>query len=409
MKKKGWIAAAAAVLGAAALFASRRCGPAVAVDVFEVKKGAIEEIVTAVSAGTVKAKREAVIAAEAGGRVIAVLVREGQAVRRGEVMARLVDPEIDRRVDAARAEAQGAAEQLAQAGIRQAAAKSRYLAEAARAANNLKKARDDRERVASLFARGFASKAEKEQADTLVANAEEEARLAALGEKDAAAADREVKAAQARLDSARARLAEISARAAKLTVAAPFSGVVTRKTAEIGETKSPGAPLFVLADPSEIFVEAQIDESETAKVRVGQDVRLYPDAYLGETFHGKVFEVRPIVEVSKEVSRATTIQVVPTAPPKPLRLGMSVDVEVVVGRKDDVLLCPTAAIVERDGKKAVFVVSGGRAARREIATGISNWERTEILFGLAPGEKVITSLEAGTVTPGIRVTIRGRK
>jgi len=74
-----------------------------------------------------------------------------------------------------------------------------------------------------------------------------------------------------------------------------------------------------------------------------------------------------------------------------------------------VLWCPTGAILERDGRKAVLVVAGGRVARREVVTGISNWEKTEIVSGLAPGDGVITSLEGGALAPGTRVTVRARR
>jgi HlyD family secretion protein len=177
----------------------------------------------------------------------------------------------------------------------------------------------------------------------------------------------------------------------------------------VGETKTPGAPLFVLADPSDIYIEAPIDESESAKIRVGQKARLFPDAYLGETFAGAVSEIKPVVEVSKEVSRANTIRVLPESPPKPLRLGMSVDVEVRTGGKDNVVLAPSAAVMEREGRKFAFVVLNGKVVRRDVTTGISNWEWTEILGGISQGEAIVTSLEIKDLAPGSRVGIRSRK
>jgi len=381
----------------------------VAVEVFVVRRGAVEEVVTAVSAGTVRARREAVISAEVGGRVARVFVREGSTVRPGDRLARLVDPELARQIEAAAGEADQAAELLAQARARRDEAQGRLEAETARAEQNLKRAREERRRTAELHRRGFASDAEDEQAETAVADALAQARLAALGRRTVEAAEREVAALAARLAAARARLDSLRERAAKLEVAAPFAGVITKKSVEEGEAKAPGAPLFVLADPSDLFVEAQVDESESAKVRPGQPVRLFPDAYLGEVFRGVISRVRPTVEVSREVSRANTVEIRPLAPPKPLRVGMSADVEIVVGRREDVLWCPTGAILERDGRKAVLVVAGGRVARREVVTGISNWEKTEIVSGLAPGDGVITSLEGGALAPGTRVTVRARR
>jgi HlyD family secretion protein len=198
----------------------------------------------------------------------------------------------------------------------------------------------------------------------------------------------------------------VEARQAKLLVVAPFDGVVIRKSSEIGESKLPGGPLFTVADPSTIHVEAQVDEADAAKVREGQSVRLIPEAYRGERFTGVVSEVRPTVEASKEVSRANTILVKLVDAPRPLRLGMSVDVEVLTGGKDNVLRIPSAAVMERDGKKFVYVVPEGRVARRDIVTGVSNWEWTEVLSGLREGEDVITSLEIKDLAPGSRVGIR---
>jgi HlyD family secretion protein len=88
---------------------------------------------------------------------------------------------------------------------------------------------------------------------------------------------------------------------------------------------------------------------------------------------------------------------------------MSADVEVLTGGKDNVLLAPSAAVMEREGRKFVLVVADGKAVRRDVTTGISNWEWTEILVGISPGEAIITSLEIKNLTPGSRVGIRSRK
>jgi HlyD family secretion protein len=200
----------------------------------------------------------------------------------------------------------------------------------------------------------------------------------------------------------------VAERERKLSIVAPFSGIITKKMVEVGETKIAGSPLFVLADPSESYIEAQIDETESARVRVGQKCRLLPDAYQGQIFEGRVSEVMPVVEASKDVSRANVIRVVPVSPPHPLRLGMSADVEVVVGRKENALQVPSSAIMERDGKKFVYTVAGGKIARRDVTTGSGNWDRTEILTGLAPGEEVVTSLEQKELAPGVRVVVRKR-
>jgi HlyD family secretion protein len=398
-----------ALVLAAAAFAFYRSASVLTVDVFEARKGPIEEIVTSVSAGTVKSRQESTLSAEVGGRIARVTADEGTPVRKGDLLAVLADPELDRQVDAAQADVLSAQEGLRQAEAKRDEAERRTRAESARAASNLRQAREDHLRASGLFLRGFLSKAEMEQAETRLANAGEEAKIADAGEAAVRAIDREILSLKSRADSARAKAASLAGRRAKLSITAPYAGVIIRKTAEVGETKTPGAPLFALADPGDLYIEAPIDESESAKIRVGQKTKLFPDAYLGETFAGKVSEIKPVVEVSKEVSRANTIRILPIEPPKPLRLGMSVDVEVLTGGKDNVLLVPSAAVMEREGRKFVLVAAEGKAVRRDVTTGISNWDWTELLGGISPGEPIITSLEIKNLSPGSRVGIRSRR
>jgi HlyD family secretion protein len=327
-------------------------------------------------------------------------------VRKGDLLARTEDPELSRQLEGAQAEEEQARDALRQVEARREEVALRVRAEKARASNNLRKAREDHRRAAELFRDGFISRSELDLAETLLANAGEESRIADAGESALQAIDREIDVLSGRVRAARARTEAVGARQAKLLILAPFDGVIIRKTAEIGESKLPGAPLFTLADPSSIHVEAQVDEADAAKVQAGQPVRLLPEAYRGERFTGRVSEVRPTVEASKEVSRANTILVRLIDVPRPLRLGMSVDVEVLTGGKDNVPMVPSAAVMERDGKKFVYIVAGGRVERRDIVTGVSNWEWTEILSGLRGGEDVVTTLEIKDLAHGSRVGIR---
>jgi len=398
-----------AVIAFSGAIAYHRFSGTIAVDVFRVRLGRVEEITAAVSAGTVKSSLEAVLSTETGGRVSEVFVREGSMVRRGDVLARIVDPELARQAEGALAEEGQARDALLQAEAKRREAVIRVRAEKGRAENNLRKAREDHRRSEKLFQEGLLTRSDLEAGATLLGNAEEEARYAAAGESTLQAIDREIDVLRGRIEGARARAAAVAARRSKLTITAPFSGVITKKACEIGESKLPGGALLTLADPSSAYVEAQIDEADAAKVRVGQTARLVPEAFRGEKFAGRVSEVRPTVEASKEVSRANTIAIALTSAPQPLRLGMSVDVEVLTGGKDNVPLIPSAALMERDAKKFVYVVSGGKAVRRDVTVGVSNWDRTEILTGVSPGEDVVTSLEIKNLAPGSRVGIRSRQ
>lgn len=409
MKRRRLLVVAVAVVACAGAIAYYRFSGTIPVDVFRVRTGRVEEITASVSAGTVRSSLEAVLSTETGGQVAEVLAREGSTVRRGDVLVRIADPELARQAEAALAEEGQARDALLQGEARRREAVLRVRGEMGRAENNLRKARDDHRRAEELFRDGFVSRSDLEVAATLLGNAEEEARIARAGESTLQALDREIDVLRGRIDAARARTAAVAARRSKLAVTAPFSGVITKKTCEIGESKLPGGALLTLADPSSAYVEAQIDEADAAKVRVGQTVRLAPEAFREEKFTGRVSEVRPTVEASREVSRANTISIALTSAPQPLRLGMSVDVEVLTGGKDNVPLIPSAALMERDAKKFVYVVSGGKAVRRDVTVGVSNWDRTEILSGVSLGQDVVTSLEVKELGPGRRVGIRSRQ
>src|SRR5659263_437260 len=104
MKRRWILLACAAVVVSSGAIVYHRISGKIPVDVFRVRLGRVEEITAAVSAGTVKSSLEAVLSTETGGRVSEVLVREGATVRRGDVLARIVDPELTRQAEASLAE-----------------------------------------------------------------------------------------------------------------------------------------------------------------------------------------------------------------------------------------------------------------------------------------------------------------
>ena len=102
---------------------------------------------------------------------------------------------------------------------------------------------------------------------------------------------------------------------------------------------------------------------------------------------------RPTVEV----------EVAWTADRARVRPGMSVGVEVVVGRVPDTLYVPSPAVLDRGGRRSVYVMKDGRAVLREVRLGLANWESSQILEGLEEGEQVILSLSLPELGDGVRV------
>jgi len=212
LNRKLSIGGAIVLLAVGAAAAYFRSSSVIPVDVFQAKRWSIKETVTAVSAGTVKSRWESVLSAETLGRVAQARAQEGDSVRKGAVLAVLSDPELARQIDAAKADVAQATDLLEQAKARRQEAERKFESDTGRAAANLRKAREDHRRAEELFRGGYLSKAEMEQADTTLANASEDARVAALGEVNVRAIDREIDSLKSRIDGARASVAALTER-----------------------------------------------------------------------------------------------------------------------------------------------------------------------------------------------------
>lgn len=230
------------------------------------------------------------------------------------------------------------------------------------------------------------------------ANAEaEEARALALSERGflaASARDRAVAAAR----SARAAEAAARARLDQFTVRAGISGEVLRQEAYPGDLAAPNRTLFVLGDPALLRVTATVDERDIPRIREGQPALMSSDAFPGRVFPGVVREVTPGGDPTQ---RAFRVYILPRSD-QPLPIGLTLEVNIVVRRRENALLVPAGAIV--DGH--VWAVEAGRADRRRVATGIEGAERTEIRRGLAPGACILADPPEG-LEQGDRVEVRG--
>ena len=134
-------------------------------------------------------------------------------------------------------------------------------------------------------------------------------------------------------------------------------------------------------------------------------MRVTLDALPGKIIPGKVRRVAPYVSAVEKQARTVDVEVdfvQPEAAGK-LLVGYSADVEIVLDGRDKVLRIPTAAIQE-GGKVLLFDAASGKLEERKIKAGLANWEFTEILDGLAAGDRIVTSLEKEGVKAGARVT-----
>jgi macrolide-specific efflux system membrane fusion protein len=193
-----------------------------------------------------------------------------------------------------------------------------------------------------------------------------------------------LKIAKLNLDSAKLNLD-------KAVITAPFDGIVADITVTKGEeisTTALATPAITLVGTGEIEMQGHIDELNIASVKLGQSANITLDALPDEQVTGSVAFISPMGTVlAGIVSYATTITL--ENPSAELKDGMSATAEVVVERRDNVLLIPNTVIQGNVQNPTVEVLLNGNKEQRQVTLGLSDGIDTEVLSGLEEGEKVV--------------------
>ena len=172
-------------------------------------------------------------------------------------------------------------------------------------------------------------------------------------------------------------------------VVASLPGEIILRNVVVGQAVDAGTVLFAVADT--LIVNAQVDESDIGKIKIGQKARIRLDAYPDRPVDGKVYD---ILFEGKNVSNVITYGVKVRADKLPpfFRSQMTANVSFLITRKENALLLPAAAVRDMPGGKRVVNLSpgpDGKPVTREVTVGIETDEQVEILDGLAEGDKVI--------------------
>jgi HlyD family secretion protein len=332
--------------------------------------------------GEIRAKEFVDIQAEVAGLITELCVREGDTVRKGDVLLRLDDLQLRAEEDGARAQVGAAEAELRNGDVGVATAEAALAAEQVALANTrleAEQAATSRDRAQAAFARkqqlhaaGLIGSEEFEVAVAEARLAEQrwqwnEARIQ-QAEANLAAARARVGAAQAqrealqqRLEGARAALARASDLAGKTTLRAPLSGLITKLNVEKGERAVPGiqsnpiATLMTIADMSVIEAEIRVAEADIVAVKVGAPAKVEVDALRDVEIAGVVTEIgqSPIQNAAtggRETQEGKEFKVVVRleAPPAALRPGFTATAEIVTATRSDVLVIPFQAQTARE-------------------------------------------------------------
>lgn len=389
--RRWWIAAGAIAI-AAGLAAARPKAPEKdekdKVKTAKAETGSVQVRVTEV--GSVEPQVKVDVKSVLSGKVLELLVREGDTVKRGQVLAR-VEPDVNQARD------------LSQ--VKNAVHEAEIT---------LSEAKANHERDRGLLSQGLLS-----QKDNLESETRYRAALAAhqaAVEKYRIVQDSGVPIAAA--DSRQ-----------RLNVTAPMDGVVIRRNVEPGDTVTSGVSSFnagtvlmTVADIGTMIIKAGVNEVDIGKVRLEQPVKVSLDAYPKVRFAGVIKRIAPAARLEDKV-KVFDVEIAIDRQGAELRTGMTANVDVLGERKDNVLTVPVEALFRKDDAELVYVkkaaapqaaespgllsrvFAGGKkddpAARledkdkwkekfdvRTVETGLGSFDKVEVVSGLKPGDEV---------------------
>lgn len=171
------------------------------------------------------------------------------------------------------------------------------------------------------------------------------------------------------------------------TLRAPFSGIVTKAAASPGDIIDESREVFVVADITRVWVQAEVYEKDLGRIRVGQDASIRLDTYPGETFAGKVTYISDALDPQTRTARVRCE--VPNHQLK-LKTDMYANLELPTTFSKQAIAVPESALQQVEGKNVVFVRhSDTQFEKREVEKGVTVGGKTEIVRGLKVGEPVV--------------------
>jgi len=384
----GILAAVAGGIGYVVLQGQQSAQAAETPETVAVRRGDIEAMVSV--SGSVAPNDQVNVAFKAGGQVAQVLVAEGDAVRQGDVLATLDTADIETQVKQAES-----ALRVAQLNL-QKAQKPLTKDELAVAKSNLEQARislqhaqAEYDKIAWRGDAGIMPQAVSLESATIqyqTAQANYNIQVKGATDEDVALLEEQVKQAQIALDSAKRTLEDA-------TLTAPLDGVVLAVNVKETEFTTGGQPAVIIADLARLEVQVSVDETEIGRIAPGQEVALTLDAYPDAEVTGRVKDIAVAPTIDQGViNYDVTIALDPCD--LELKTGMTANANIVVDRREDVLLIPNRTIRLEKGQKQVQVWHNGVVEWAPIETGLSNDVETEVLSGLSEGDLVLTKVTA---------------
>ncbi len=194
-------------------------------------------------------------------------------------------------------------------------------------------------------------------------------------------------------------------------IRAPYDGSITEVNLELGElagSTSAKAPMRIVDNRPRI-VKGDIDEIDLAKVKAGAEARIKIAAVRPEHFSAKVSSIVPFVSTLKDKDRTAAVEFSVDSLGLAIPVGASADIEIIVQKKPNALAIPTKCLLGTGTNRYVYKTVDDKAVKSTVTIGIGNYEKTEILTGLAAGETVLFPPEDVELKDGLKVKVEIKK
>lgn len=333
----------------------------------EVKSGPIVSEV--MGTGTLEARVKTTISPRIQERLAAVLVDQNDAVKAGQLVARLDDGELKQQVAVAEAVLSAAK-----------ATAERVRVDEARAQAVENQARLTHQRVRQLLTNSISSEDEMDKAIEQLKVAESDLQRARAATVEA----------QQQVATAARNLAYQQERLGFTQILSPYDGLITRRDRDPGGVVIPGGSILQMISTNEIWVSAWVDETAMARLTPGQPARVVFRSEPAKSYPGEV------ARLGREADRETReflVDVRVKELPRNWSVGQRAEVFIETGRKESALVMPLRFLVWRAGKPGVITSQDGRAHWREVKLGLRGLESAEVAEGLAAGAIVCKPVE----------------
>ncbi len=393
--RKRWLVWAAGIAVAVVLLASFMSrGDVVPVRVATVDRGTIRSIVS--TNGKVEPLQSFESHAPVGTTVKKLLVKEGQRVKKGQLLAQLDDAEASSQ--AARALAQVRAAQAEMSAVQSGGNREEVLtleSQLAKTRTQRDTAQRNLEALQRLQQNGAASPGEVKQAQDQLAAAEADLKLLQQKQGERYSAP-EVARVDAQKNEAQSAYAAAENILRQLNIRAPFDGIVYSVPVHQGSYVNPGDLVLQEADLSKVLVRAFVDEPDVGRLAPGQQIELTWDAVPGRTWQGSVSTIPSTVKLLGTRNVGETTCVVDNQDLK-LLPNINVGVTIVTAEHHDALTVPREAVRLDENKKFVYQIVNDELQRRDIQTSISNLTEVEVTGGVT--EKALLALASVNSKP----------